>query len=494
MVLIWGSWGHAAQPLSAIDWLSRPPAEQMSETSTSDSSDMVSGVALPSIVRSGELTQFNINSAGLITAASAGLPNALWPADQIDLAVDHLTQLPALKSKEANLLLAALLMAESETSTGLDTIPLFMARIEKLVDLGAVEAAATLIALTEGQDDPRLTRLALDIDLIRGPAQTACEQAIERQSLSTHDADRLSEIYCHVMLQNWHEAEVLLSASEALNLLSDLDLELIWQFIDPEYADTAAPPALEIANLTPIRFQLIESLGATPFLIDAPTPYQWSYLNGRTGWKLQIGAAEKLVRAGVVSGNALLDYYTARKPSASGGVWERAAAVQRLDTATPEHRAEAFAEAFEVFAQTNDLILLAEIAYALDLGQYPDIASDPQWVQLMILAHPQTVATISALGSKELDFALSLLQRDTNAERALSTSDPLAAALWAALSQEVEPLTPTGPRITEALKHISSGENGDMSALSLGLTELRAMGLDDRAWRIAAQIFIMDGA
>ncbi|MEN8710092.1 MAG: hypothetical protein ABF310_08785 [Paracoccaceae bacterium] len=494
LAIFWASAAQSAEPLAAIDWLIEPPTRQIAnEDEESGALGAKSGFALPIAVTTGALTDYNINAAGLITAQTARLPSDLWPSTQIAHAARILPRVPKLKSKEANLLLAALLMAENDADRVFDTVPLFIARIEKLVDLGALEAAAALISLASEYNDDRLIRLALDIALIRGPAPRECTAAITADALG-HEEDRLVEIYCHAVTKNWHEAELLLITSEALDLLSDVDLELMWQFMDPEYADTAPAPTLGIDQLTPIRFQLVASLGATPFLADAPTPYQWPYLNGRTGWKLQIEAAEKLAHAGVVSGNALLQHYTARKPSASGGVWDRAAAVQRLDAAIGGNRVDALHDAHAIFARTGDRLLLAEVAYALDLSRDARIARDPLWIELMLLAHPQTVdrAAIPSTQQPRLAFAVAVLAQNIQAAAPFQASDPLAAAIWHALSTPVLPQAATGPEIAQALIQLSNGENGDIYALNQSLRQLRAMGLSDHASRIAAQLTILD--
>lgn len=492
IAIFWTNAAQCAQPLAAIDWLTDPPTgERHQALQHSDRSTSHANSALPVPVRTGGLSGYNINAAGLITAQTAQLPSDLWPPTQITQAAELLPRIPRLKSKEANLLLAALLMAENDTARMSDTVPLFMARIEKLVDLGALEAATTLVSLASAYEDSRLIRLALDIALIRGPAKQECARAITSNIL-VDEQDRLAEIYCEAMAQNWQQAEFLLITSEALGLLSEIDLELMWQFVDPAYADTTRAPTVQIDQLSPIRFQLIEGLGATPFLNEAPTPYQWSYLNGRTGWKLQIEAAEKLARASVVSGNALLEYYTARKPSASGGVWDRAAAVQRLDTATPPNRSTAFYEAYEVFNRTGDILLLAEIVYALDLGRDNNIANDPLWTELMILAHPQMVeADRVAHPLPRISFAMALLSHDHEAAHALQGTDPLVSAVWHAMSVPVTAQAPTGPKIAQALIELAKGENGDMYAVNKSLRHLRAMGLARYAARIAAQLTIM---
>lgn len=485
--------GFGQEPLSAIDWLSTPPPLPQEQIQKSKPSEpFTAAPALAPVVTASTLDWQDVNAAGLITAASAQLPQRLWTSPDPSQSADHIARIPLLKSSEGNLLLASLMMSETETAQEAPAqTEIFQARVEKLIEIGAVEAGYALIDLIQPASEPDLTRLALDIALLRGPAFEDCTRALEAKVL-TDPQYIVQDIYCHVLLQKWEDAEILITGAEALDLISPLDLELLWQFIDPEYADTVQPPLLDISDLTPIRFRLIESLGATPFLNQAPIPYQWSYLNGHTGWKLQIEAAETLAHAGVVSGNVLLGFYTDRKPSASGGVWERAKAIQSLEAASLSNQEAAFAHAVSVFAQTQDLKLLALTVNAMDIATTAPFRTRPEWFHLMILSDPQTARDLKTQGlGDDLAFARALLRQDAAQAKDMRPASPLAHALLAALTQGPAPSSrPTGDEIALALFEIAKGETGDILALNSGLRRLRAAGLEEYAWRIAAQISV----
>ena len=115
-------------------------------------------------------------------------------------------------------------------------------------------------------------------------------------------------------------------------------------------------------------------------------------------------------------------------------------------------------------------------------------------IELMLLAHPQTVdrAAIPSTQQPRLAFAVAVLAQNIQAAAPFQASDPLAAAIWHALSTPVLPQAATGPEIAQALIQLSNGENGDIYALNQSLRQLRAMGLSDHASRIAAQLTILD--
>jgi hypothetical protein len=56
-------------------------------------------------------------------------------------------------------------------------------------------------------------------------------------------------------------------------------------------------------------------------------------LSQLAGWHAQLEAAERLTRSGAIEPQQWFAIYTSRVPAASGGVWDRVAAVQALDAA-----------------------------------------------------------------------------------------------------------------------------------------------------------------
>ena len=85
--------------------------------------------------------------------------------------------------------------------------------------------------------------------------------------------------------------------------------------------------------MTPLAFRLLDGIGETPAVAGLPLAFAVADLRPTTGWKSQIEAAERLTRARALDVNRLLALYTEGRPSASGGVWDRAAAIQKLDAA-----------------------------------------------------------------------------------------------------------------------------------------------------------------
>ncbi len=64
-----------------------------------------------------------------------------------------------------------------------------------------------------------------------------------------------------------------------------------------------------------------------------PRAFAHADLRSTTAWRTRIEAAERLVRNGAIPGSVLLAAYTEQTPAASGGVWDRAKAIQDFDAA-----------------------------------------------------------------------------------------------------------------------------------------------------------------
>jgi hypothetical protein len=75
------------------------------------------------------------------------------------------------------------------------------------------------------------------------------------------------------------------------------------------------------------------AIAERPDLTGQPLALVHADLSQLAGWRAQLDAAERLTRSGAIEPQQWFAIYTARVPSASGGVWDRVAAVQALDAA-----------------------------------------------------------------------------------------------------------------------------------------------------------------
>ncbi|NHX27734.1 hypothetical protein HA397_27695, partial [Escherichia coli] len=78
---------------------------------------------------------------------------------------------------------------------------------------------------------------------------------------------------------------------------------------------------------------MFEAIGEPLPTTGLPLAFAQADLRSTSGWKARVEAAERLARSGAISPNRLLGIYTERRPAASGGIWDRVAAIQALDVA-----------------------------------------------------------------------------------------------------------------------------------------------------------------
>ena len=135
----------ADQPLSAIDWLSQ------SLVSTSTASSLTEPPVTPLGIQTNMVTvqPLRADSAdglGILPPAVTGLPSPLWGTDDVAdiatlLAQDNSQDLPALQSQ-----LLTLLLAISDPPLGAPAgEALFLARVDKLLAIGALDQARALL-------------------------------------------------------------------------------------------------------------------------------------------------------------------------------------------------------------------------------------------------------------------------------------------------------------------------------------------------------------
>ena len=322
----------AEAPKSAIDWLSdsvarpvpvaMPPVAPLEPTTaTSAGTDPVTvqplGQALP-------------DAAGLLPARVTGLPRDLWgPTGAGDLARlirgERTDMVPALQALLLQLLLAELDPPHDADASG----TLLLARVDKLLDIGALDQAAALLDRVGIAASPEIFRRAFDVALLTGNADAACRSLAAAPALSpTYPA----RIYCTARTGDWQTAALTLGTARALGFLSPSDDALLSRFLDPDLYEGDPLPALD-GPMTPLTFRMLEAIGEAQPTGPLPRAFALADLQDTVGWKAQIEAAERLVRSGAIDPQRLVELYTQRSPAASGGVWDRAAKVQALDLA-----------------------------------------------------------------------------------------------------------------------------------------------------------------
>lgn len=483
----------AAEPLSAIDWLSdsvaAPALPAAPDTAPAPA-------AIPKVETLPLGTQLP-DGIGLLSAESAGLSRTLWRGSTTDELVELVSSEPRDLLPAPRALLKRLLLAELEppADAGVEG-RLLIARIDRLLALGALDEAAALldVAGTMSQD---LFRRRFDVALLIGAEQTACTELRNDPSISpTYPA----RIFCLARTEEWHTAAITLDTATVLGLLSAEEDDLLARFLHPELGEEL-PPLGPPVRPSPLIFRLFEAVGEPLPTTNLPIAFAHADLNPNGGWKAQLEAAERLARAGAVSPNLLLGLYTERRPSASGGVWERARATQTLDRALAERRtadvSAALLDGWTLFAEAGLEATFAEMfAPRLDPGALTPEARSLAFRMSLLTGDFLIAASRHEPADREEAFLAALaLGRPDQA----SSTDQLASAIAAGFALTEMPqrfglqtsAETRGAALLRALSVFTFGAKGNFDDLRDAIAILRMLGFETVARRTALELLIL---
>lgn len=494
-VLLAGA-ANAQEPLSAIEWLTEPP-ENLPGTVLLEPPVTQSGIQ-PKV----EVTPLEALSQplGLVSSSVTGLPVDLWQgSDPVRLA-ELIARVPVKTNPAMQRLLFTFLLSESRAPAGPGAEEaLLLARLDRLIQLGAADPAQSLVQLAGPTDTMARFQRWFDATLLTGDEDRSCTALIAQPHLSS---DYAAQIFCKARRGDWASAALTLEAAHALSLLPPEELDLLDRFLSPELQEDAAYlPQPDDPN--PLTFRLFEAIGER--LPSAPLPRAFANADLRdvAGWKAQIEAAERLTRIGALTPNQLLGLYTERDPAASGAVWDRVAAIQRFESALKTGNAEAIGKTLpRVWDQMRSVGLEVPFAelFADQLARVtlPVPATDAlRWRILMLSELYEQAAMSPPDTSTETQFLTALAQGDPG--RAISPS-PLADAVSQGF-QRAAPVPPDidalldqgqlGEALLEAMQMFAHGARGNLVDLSAAIAAFRRVGLEDTARRAALTLLIL---
>ena len=250
--------------------------------------------------------------------------------------------------------------------------------------------------------------------------------------------------------------------------------------------------------MDPLTFRLYEAIGEPVPSGNLPRSYAVADLRDIAGWKAQIEAAERLTRAGALPDNRLLGLYTDRKPAASGGVWDRVAALQRFETALGAASTDAVAKTlptvWDAMREAELEVTFASLfaqplsAYALP-GQAGAIAErvqllSPTYEAAGARASQNALAAAVARGEPAAKRPTALIPAAIH--DAFTGAPPRADLVGMVAEQRL------GEAILQVLDMLHEGAGGNTRALTDALATLRALGLEDTARRAALQILLLE--
>ncbi len=264
----------------------------------------------------------------------------------------------------------------------------------------------------------------------------------------------------------------------------------------------ARPPCHGLTALPPLIWRMFEAIGEPIPTLGLPLAFSHAELGPRGGWKAQIEAAERLTSAGVIAPIALLDLYTARRPAASGGVWDRVAGFQQFDSALRAGDVDAISRTLPRVWQAMAAAEL-EIAFARLFGK--------DLMRLQLTGDADRLAFHIALLSDHAESAASVRVTDNAQDRflaALATGNLAGVAPPDVLGRAIAPafLMPEpapdalalinqdrlGEALLMAIDQINSGARGNLEDVTEGLSLLRGLGLDEAARQAALQLMLLE--
>lgn len=487
-----------APPLSAIDWLSQSLVTPAAMPAPVEPPVSKKGAA-PEDVTVQTLGVESTDALGLLPPDVTHLPQDLWGMAKVSdisalLQRDNAQDLPAMQG-----LMLTLLLAEADAPADIPAgESLFLARVDKLMEMGALDQARALLDTAGAARSPEIFRRFFDVALLIGDEDRACTALKEAPGLAPALPTR---IFCLARAGDFDTAELTLDTSKALGTVSPEEAALLSRFMDPSQDEEGITPIMP-KPVTPLIFRIYEAIGEPLPETSLPVAFTYADLSDQAGWKAQLEAVERLSRLGSVAPNLLLGLYTQQKPAASGGVWDRVAAFQAVDKAIAAKDAKAVSRTLpQAWALMKEAELEVPFAtlYGPALAKLTLSGEAASVARTVMLLSPDYAKLTKGRSATDPDAAFALALAQGTPDKAPATSDMAHAILdgftTPQIPQEIQAMIDQG-RIGEALlltmPLMHEGEAGDLRAVSAGLSVLHALGQEDVARRAALQLLLLD--
>lgn len=490
-------------PMSAIDWLSntarnpvKKPADHGAATDPSGIKTTATSAAIGTVTVSALATP-GVGVVGVLSPDKTGLPQTLWVGSKLISIEGLLSRLRPSRLPAINDLVVTLMLAEAGPGLASDGEVLLQARVDQLLARGALDQAGALLRQA-GPGPAERFRRTFDVALLTGQEDRACNDLRARPGVRpTYPA----RVFCLARTGDWTAAALTLDAARVLGEVNTEDDTLLVHFLDPEMgADLPIPKGI---RPTPLTFRILDAIGEPVPTGPLPIAFAQSDLRPSVGWKAQLEAGERLARAGAITPGRLFELYTRNKPSASGGIWDRVAAIQtldaQLDAGNSAGVAKALAVAWRLMQEAQLEVPLASetAARLIALRLTGDMASLAYRIALLTPLY-ETAARRHAPdpASNGQDAFLTGVARGLPA----TAYDDLSAAVAKGFGNTPAPADllamarsdRLGEAILRATEMIDTGLTGDLNKLAAGLAFLRSVGLEDTARRTALQALILE--
>ena len=486
-------------PLSAIDWLSKSVTGPVAAVPGVEMEPPVTEGAAPRPITVRPIDGPSLDGLGLLPVSKTGLPRDLWgTTSSVDLArlirAERVDTLPAIQSLLYTLMLAEVAPPADSDGSG----AIFLARVDKLLDLGALDPALALLEMTE-TPEPEPFRRWFDIALLIGREDRACDIMLETPQIAPTFPAR---IFCLARSGDWNAAALSLRTGETLGFIDAEMATLLERFLDPELFE--GDPDLPMPDRpSPLVLRLMEAIGQPLPTTTLPLAFAQADLRSNAGWKTRLEAGERLARTGAIEPNRLLGLYTEREAAASGGVWERVDAIQALEAALAERDRKAVARilpnAWEMMVEAELEVPFAAL-YGGRLARL-DLDGEAGALAFRIGLLSEDYESVARKRKPQDEGERFLIGLATGSPTGLTPPDQMGAAIQKAFLPTPRPADAfrrlldekrLGEALLLAIDRITEGARGELRDVTAGLELLRHVGLETTARRAALELVLLE--
>lgn len=435
------------------------------------------------------------DALGILTSEQTRIPPDFWGSSNPAVVARliepyHDYTLPEITAFWQRVALSEIDAPENVTNPG----EILSARVAHLLNAGALDQAEALLNHA-GTTTPKLFQQAFEIGLLTGRAQTACAQMLQNPALAPGLKER---VFCLARENDWSAAALTLTTAKSLRQIPELDAELLTLFLDPELFDESDPPPAPVP-LTALDFIMREALAMPRSGQALPLAFVHQDLRRETGWRNQVIATERLVRSHALPPAQLITLYQDGKPSASGGVWVRVAAVQNLlqsiETQEPEVISSALSQAYRTLGSVGLEFALSDITANLLDGIPLTPAGERLRFRLNLFHtdYAELAAGFDATLQEDRflqDLAVGAVPENANTEMQASILAALSGNTFAnSLISDAERGL-LGQAIFQSFGNLIRSRHRDPAAVETTIATLLIAGLEDEARRIAIQVLL----
>ena len=487
----------AEDPLSAIDWLKEPPPITVAQPLIEPIGEpkAFQGTHVPSVDVT-PLGGARADAVGLLPSGTTGLPLSLWESSTTQEVIERIERLPHMPLPALQALIYTLLLAEADPPSDTAENARFLhARVDALQHYGAVDAALSLVERA-GTETSILFDDWMRLSLLRGTEQKACRLLSDNPMLSDSYETR---VFCLVRTGDWPTAALIYDTAAITGNLDPDTADQLALFLDPELAEDALdlPPP---RNVTPLLFRLHEANGSPLPTRPLPREFAAADLRGTMGWRAEIEAAERLARTGALPANRLLGLYTSRRPAASGGIWDRVAALQEFDRAMLSgddvRIAAALPDTWNDMKSAGLSVVFATLfGERLARHNLPGLDGTVYEIGLLSPSY-EALSTPRDTPTRHARFLEGVALGQPDASLAQTATEQAIARAFDATAparKYAEPLSEgkLGQTILDVITDLNRSVLGQSGQIDSALATLRFVGLEDVARQTALQILLL---